>query len=160
MRSDVFVAAVAALGIAACVPREEQPPGDNPDSPVVARKNPSGVAAPIGAYSHVAVAKGDAELIVLAGQVGLSPEGELPPTVEEQCANALRNVRQLLMSEGIGPENIIKANIWLVEPIDRTRFSELWGEFIDGHPPPTMFAYVARLARPEYLVEVEVWAAR
>ena len=43
---------------------------------------------------------------------------------------------------------------------DRARFAELWAEFIDGHPPPTMFAYVAALARPEYLVEVEVWAVR
>jgi uncharacterized protein (TIGR02246 family) len=139
---------------------DEQPPGGSPAASVVARKNPAGVAAPVGAYSHVAVAKGGAELIVLAGQVGLSPEGELPPTVEEQCANALANVRRLLESEGIGPENVVKANIWLAAPIDRARFSELWGEFIDGHPPPTMLAHVARLARPEYLVEVEVWAVR
>ena len=150
----------AAITMISCASAREESGSEKQGPPVVTRHNPSGVAPPIGAYSHVGVVKPGAELVVLAGQLGLSPEGQLPPTVEEQCANALGNVRKLLESEGIGPENIIKANIWLVDPIDRARFSELWGQFIDGNPPPTMFAYISGLARPEYLVEVEVWAVR
>lgn len=139
---------------------EENPAAKMPRPPVLTRKSPSGVAPPVGAYSHMAIARAGSELIVLAGQLGVSPEGDLPSSVEEQCANALVNARRLLASEGVGPENIIKVNVWLVEPIERARFSELWAEFVDGNPPPTMLAYVAGLSRPEYLVEVEVWAVR
>ena len=57
-------------------------------------------------------------------------------------------------------QSVFKINIWLAEQIDMDRYVEIWRGFHHDDPPATMFAYVARLIRPEYLCEVEAWAAR
>ncbi|MEE2692230.1 MAG: RidA family protein [Pseudomonadota bacterium] len=148
----VMVLTAAAL-LAACGRTDGRAPG-------VEHKNPAGLAPPVADYSHVAVVPAGADILVFAGQIGADPKGNLPAGAEAQFENALANVRKLLASEHLGPEHIVKANIWLAAPIDRPRFMEAWAAFHGGSPPPLTLAYVAGLARPEYLVEIEVWAAR
>jgi ribosomal-protein-alanine N-acetyltransferase len=126
----------------------------------VTRKNPDNVAPPIGAYTHLSIVPKGTDLLVLSGQVGTNPDGNLPPDVEGQLRNALNNVLRILKSEGVAAEGIIKINIWLTEPVDRERFLEMWNEFHGGTPPATTMAYVAELIQPSLKVEVEAWAAR
>ncbi|MBF5040987.1 RidA family protein [Aggregicoccus sp. 17bor-14] len=125
------------------------------------RKNPAGVAPPLGPYTHVTVVPAGSELLVFAGQVGMDREGRLPTEPEEQLRNALANVAALLASEGLGPQDLVKVNLWLSERMDRDRLLAIWHDFRGGaEPPPTTLVYVAGLVRPEYYVEVEAWAAR
>jgi len=126
----------------------------------IIRKNPDIVAPPVGSYSHLTVVPRDKEILVLAGQVGTDPEGNLPSDVNEQLRYALQNVTRILNSEGVKADGIVKINLWLTEPIDRARFTELWSEFHGGQPPSTTLAYVSALAQPAFKVEVEAWAAR
>ena len=127
---------------------------------LLTRTNPDVVAPPVGPYTHLAIVPPGAELFVLAGQVGVRRDGTLPADAETQFRLALMNARLILENEGLGQEHVIKVNIWLVEPIERTRFLDAWREFHCGSPPPTTVAYVAGLVRPEHLAEVEVWAAK
>ncbi len=133
---------------------------DKMRAPGVIRKTPPVVAPPIADYSHMAIAPAGSKLIVLAGQIGVDAQGKLPTDVESQFANALANVKRLLDGEGLGAEHIMKVNIWLTKPMDRPRYTKLWADFTGGNPPPLTLAYAAALARPEILVEVEVWAAQ
>ncbi|MGD8191695.1 RidA family protein [Brevibacillus ginsengisoli] len=126
----------------------------------IIRKNPENVAPPVGSYSHLTILPKDMDILVLAGQVGTDPDGNLPEEVEEQLKNALHNIQRILSSEGVSTDNIVKINIWLTEKIDRARFVEIWGQFHNGNPPSTTFAYVAALVQPAFKVEVEAWAAR
>ena len=109
----------------------------------IRKANPPGVAPPVGDCSHLAVVPAGSDLLVLAGQVGVDPSGALPAEVDAQLRDA-----------------VIKVNIWLADKLDRQDFLRIWQDFHQGSPPPTTLAYVAGLARPEFLVEVEVWAAR
>lgn len=126
----------------------------------IIRKNPETVAPPVGSYSHLSIVPKEAEILVLAGQVGIDSDGNIPVEVEEQLRNALHNVTRILSSEGVGAEGIIKINIWLTESIDRAQFTSIWSEFHQGNPPATTMAYVSSLAQPALKVEVEAWAAR
>ena len=127
----------------------------------ITRTNPSSVAPPTGPYTHLAVVPANCDLLVLAGQVGVDAQGTLPQDIEAQLRNALANATAILSSEGAGPKDILKVNLWLVQPVERERFLTIWADFHGGEPPPpATFAYVTGLVRPEYLVEVEVWAAR
>ncbi|SFA70441.1 MULTISPECIES: RidA family protein [unclassified Bacillus (in: firmicutes)] len=126
----------------------------------IIKSNPENVAPPIGQYHHVAVIPKDAELVVLSGQIGNDTEGFLPQDVETQFANALTNIKSILMNEGIDSSNVFKVNIWLTEDISRELFNEKWSEFHHQSPPATTMAYVSALARPEIKVEVEAWAAK
>ena len=122
--------------------------------------NPDTVAPPLGAYSHVAVAPEGAALIALAGQVGNAPDGSVPEAPEAQYENALRNIVRLLESEGCTPADIVKLNSYLVRRMDLpTVAATRKAVFGDVRPAATMI-YVAALATPEYLVEVEAWAVR
>jgi enamine deaminase RidA (YjgF/YER057c/UK114 family) len=126
----------------------------------IARKNPPNVAAPVGRYHHVAIVPAGSEILAISGQLGLAPDGSLPDTVEDQLKNAFANIERILESEGLDARSVFKINMWLAKPIDRDRYVEIWRSFHQDDPPATMFAYVASLIRPEYLVEVEAWAAR
>ncbi len=127
---------------------------------MIHRENPAGVAPPVGQYSHLAVVPAGSELLVLAGQIGLDPDAVLPPSTEAQFRNALANVSTLLGQAGIAADQIIKANLWFTEPLERPVFQAIWGAFVGTTPPPTTLAYVHRLGHPDYKVEVEIWAAR
>lgn len=126
----------------------------------VIRNNPTNVSSPVGPYTHLSVVPKGADLLVLAGQVGTDALGNIPFEIEEQLQNALNNVLQILKSEGVNSEGIIKINIWLTEAIARDRFLEMWNEFYGSTAPATTMAYVSALAQPALKVEVEAWAAR
>lgn len=100
------------------------------------------------------------DILAIAGQVGVDLDGKLPETVEAQFENAIRNIERILQSEGLDVRAVFKINIWLAAEIDMDRYVAIWRGFHHDDPPATMFAYVARLIRPDYLCEVEAWAAR
>jgi enamine deaminase RidA (YjgF/YER057c/UK114 family) len=122
--------------------------------------NPATVAPPLGAYSHVALVPAGATLIALAGQVGNAPDGTVPAAAEEQYANALRNIVALLESEGCTPAHIVKLNSYLVQRMDLPTVAGTRREILGDVRPAATMVYVAGLAAPEYLVEVEAWAVR
>lgn len=126
----------------------------------IQRKNPTNVAPPVGRYHHLCIIPAGSEMLAIAGQVGVDAQGNLPESVEDQLQNALDNVARILESEGLDTSAVFKINMWLAREIDRERYVAMWRAFHHDEPPATMFAYVARLIRPEYLVEVEAWAAR
>lgn len=126
----------------------------------IKKKNPDTVAQPVGAYAHLTVVPRDADILVLAGQVGNDINGELPARVEDQFRLALLNIRNILESEDVDPSNIFKINLWFTDDIDRTFFNEEWSQFFNGAPPSTTFAFVKALAHPDIKIEVEAWAAK
>ncbi|TKC15747.1 GNAT family N-acetyltransferase [Robertmurraya kyonggiensis] len=130
------------------------------DKPKVIRKNPLGIASPIGDYSHLTIVPKGAELITLSGQVGVDREGNIPVSVEEQFQIALENTITLLNSENINADGIIKVNIWLTETVDREVFVDIYKKFHNGSSPSMTLAYISALGTPDLKVEIEVWAAR
>jgi ribosomal-protein-alanine N-acetyltransferase len=127
---------------------------------MIERKNPSNLAPPVGRYHHLTIIPAGSDILAIAGQVGLDEKGHLPATVEEQLSNALANVTRILQSEDLDHRAVFKINMWLTQPVERKRYVEIWRGFHSDEPPASMFAYVSAMIRPEYLVEVEAWAAR
>jgi enamine deaminase RidA (YjgF/YER057c/UK114 family) len=127
--------------------------------PIVFR-DPVEIAPPLGAYSHVAVVPAGTELLFLAGQVGMTPDGALCAGAEEQFIQALRNVVAILAAEGCGPGDIVRLTTYLVEPlaIERVRAARI--QILGDARPPASLLYVPRLATDDILVEVEATAAR
>lgn len=128
--------------------------------PKVIRKNPQGIAMPIGDYSHLTIVPKGAELITLSGQVGVDREGNIPDSIEEQFQISLENIVSLLRSENLDTNGIIKINIWLTEKVDKDVFVDIYKQFHKGSPPSMTLAYVMALGTPQLKVEVEVLAAR
>ena len=131
------------------------------DKALLSFSDPEGVAPPIGSYSHVVSVPTSARLLIVAGQVGLRADGTLAVGFEGQFAQALRNVLTILDSQGAVAGNIIKLNTWAVAgtPIDFNEWRSVRASLLGEVKPPSTFAYVSQLFSPEFLVELEAWAA-
>jgi 2-iminobutanoate/2-iminopropanoate deaminase len=120
--------------------------------------NPETVIAPLGAYSHVGIVPSGSRLLVIAGQVGITREGVVPPEPEEQYALALRNLVLILESQGASTRDLVKLNTYAVRPINLEAARRIRIEILGDVAPAATFVYVARLVRDDFLMEVEGWA--
>ena len=94
--------------------------------------------------------------IYLAGQVADDPT----PSVGEQTRQVLAKIDELLKSAGTDKTRILSANVWLA---DIGRFAEMnavWDKWVAAGHAPARATVQAALARPEFLVEIMVVAAR
>lgn len=96
----------------------------------------------------------------MAGQVGRNRDGRVPPDPIEQISAALENVRRNLEAAGMEVKDLVKWTWYLVGDIDARRRRDMTASFLGGNEPASTLVYVAALAAPEYLVEIDAWACR
>jgi enamine deaminase RidA (YjgF/YER057c/UK114 family) len=129
----------------------------------VEKLNPDTIRAPGGTYSHLARVPAGTQLIVVAGQVGIGPDGETGD-FGAQCAQAFANVAAALEAAGAGWADVIQTMTFLTRREDRPRLRE-WRTkefarlFPDGRYPPNTLLVVDALATDELLIEVQAIAA-
>lgn len=99
-----------------------------------------------------AVIHGDT--VYLAGQVG-KPGG----SVAEQTRDILKTIDELLAEAGTDKSKILQAIIWLADMKDFAEMNAVWDKWVDGPNAPARATGEAKLAGPEYLVEIIVTAA-
>ena len=100
-----------------------------------------------------AVIHGDT--IYLAGQVGEPGED-----VVAQTHTALAEVDALLAECGSDKSKILSAQVWLADIADFAAMNSVWDAWVDAANPPARATCEAKLATPDYRVEVVVVAAR
>ncbi|WP_020660084.1 RidA family protein [Amycolatopsis benzoatilytica] len=129
------------------------------------RWNPDGVGAPVGRYSHVAQVPAGHELVIVAGQIGVRPDGELAgPGAEAQTREVLANIERVLAAAGARPEHLVKVFSMVSGTEELPGFRTAMGEtferwFPEGDWPAQSMIVVAALAKPELVVEIEAMAA-
>ena len=125
----------------------------------ISLSNPDGVHTPGSRYSHAALVDGAPRRLLVSGQVGLTPDGHLDHDAEAQIGQALANLGAILAAHGMGPRNVAKITVFLVD----RELVPLWREardaFFDGHAPANTLLLVAGLANPRFLIEIEAEAA-
>ncbi|MCL4368012.1 MAG: RidA family protein [Actinobacteria bacterium] len=120
--------------------------------------NPEGMAKN-PAFSQAVVVTGAQKLIFVGGQNGVKADGTMAgSTMREQSEQALRNVITALEAAGASRENVTRLGIYMVQGQDvREGFvaaQEVWGL----HATAITGFFVASLARPDALVEIEATA--
>jgi enamine deaminase RidA (YjgF/YER057c/UK114 family) len=126
---------------------------------------PKGFGAPLGMYSHGVVASGG-EMVVVAGQVGMSPTGQVAvDDIVTQTKQAFENVRAVVEAGGCTMRDVVRLQTFLTRPDDIAGFMKARAEvfpglFPEGVYPPNTLLVVSRLVRPELLVEIEAIAVR
>ena len=118
--------------------------------------NPSGLRASTG-YTHVVEATGG-RTVSIAGQVAIDAEGNLvgPGDFRVQARQVFDNLQTALTSVGAGFEHLVKTNIYVTDMSQLDGLRQIRAEFM---PPPTStLVQVVRLAREEFLLEIEAIA--
>jgi enamine deaminase RidA (YjgF/YER057c/UK114 family) len=92
--------------------------------------------------------------VYLAGQVG-----EAGSDVATQTKQALASVDRLLAEAGTDKTRILSATIWLADMVDFPKMNAVWDVWASQGNTPARATGEAKLATPDYLVEVIVIAA-
>jgi 2-iminobutanoate/2-iminopropanoate deaminase len=122
--------------------------------------NPRDVHAPVGPYSHTAVVPTGTELLLIAGQVGMRPDGSVPATFAEQAEVAFQNVRSCLAAHGLGVEAVAKLTVFVLPGQDFAVLRAVRERHFGTHRPTSTTVCVPQLVSPAFLVEVEAIAVR
>lgn len=93
--------------------------------------------------------------IYLAGQVG-----EPGDDVAAQTRTALAEIEALLAACGSDRSKMLSATIWLADIADFEAMNAVWDAWVDPANPPARATSEAKLATPDYRVEIIVVAAR
>jgi enamine deaminase RidA (YjgF/YER057c/UK114 family) len=114
------------------------------------------------AYSNVAVVSGPVKTIYVGGQDAVDASGALvgPGDLEAQTEQVLKNIEAALAAAGAGLDHVIKWNLYIVQGQDLQKgfaaFQRFWGS--RANSPLVTMAFVAGLAHPHFLVEIEAIA--
>jgi enamine deaminase RidA (YjgF/YER057c/UK114 family) len=126
--------------------------------------NPSTIHKPMG-YSHVAEISGG-RIVFIAGQVALDTDGSLVGKSDYalQVRQAFSNLGAALSAAGATFRDLIKVTYYCADIVDPAIQLDVLKAVRDGlfdgeTPPISTFVVVRRLARQEWLIEIEGVAA-
>lgn len=123
----------------------------------IERINPPGLSMPT-TYSHI-VKVGD--ILYIAGQVGADAQGKVVgPGMAEQVEQVLKNLQIALKSQGADFSHVVKINIYTTD-VDAFRAPDaaaVRAKYFGANRPASTLVGVARLASPDYKVEIEATA--
>jgi 2-iminobutanoate/2-iminopropanoate deaminase len=123
----------------------------------VTRSNPPAVRAPTG-YTHAIQITGDYRRLIISGQVGVAQDGTVPSSGEGQIAQAFANLRAVLTANGMAVENIVKTTAFLTDRGLLGSYRQARGAVFGNHAPASTLLFVAGLADPAWMVEIEAEA--
>jgi enamine deaminase RidA (YjgF/YER057c/UK114 family) len=101
--------------------------------------------------SQAVVANG---FIFLAGQVA----GDTSQDVEGQTQQILAEIDRLLATAAADKRHILTANVYLADIADFAAMNRAWDAWVADDAKPARATIEAKLAAPEYRVEIQVTA--
>ncbi|CQH61175.1 enamine/imine deaminase [Halobacterium hubeiense] len=120
---------------------------DTPDAP-----------AAVGAYSQATT---DGDLVFTAGQIPLTPEGDLldDEPIATQTRQSLENVKAILEAEGLTMQDVLKVSVYLDDIDDFDEMNDAYEEYFQDNPPARSALEVSALPKGA-AVEIEAVAAQ
>lgn len=109
---------------------------------------------PIGPYSQ-AIQAGD--FIYISGQIGLNANNELPPSIEEQTHQVMKNIGVILKECGGNYNCLVKTTIYLKNISDFPIVNQIYQSYLNEPYPARCTIEVSCLPK-DALVEIEAIA--
>ena len=122
--------------------------------------NSSKIAAPQAQYTMGCEIPAGARTVVLSGQIGQKADGTVPEDVVAQAEAAWDNIAALLAEAGMGMGDIVMTRTYVTKPENYAKVSAVRNARLGSHKPTSTGLCILALARPQFLVEVEVTAAK
>ena len=112
---------------------------------------------PIGPYSQGVIAGG---LLFVSGQIPIDPATDklVEGDIKVQTEQVLKNILAVLKEAKMGPENVVKASVFLADMADFPQVNEVYGKFLGKEPPARSTIQAAALPKGAR-IEIDVIAA-
>lgn len=123
--------------------------------------NPPKVHRPGGAYTHTVSVPSGALWLAISGQIGVKPDGKIAGDFKRQAEQAFRNVLACLRAHRMGKADLVKLTVFLTDPRHVEAYRAARKRVLgDDTRPASTLLIVDGLASPDFLIEVEGWAAK
>jgi enamine deaminase RidA (YjgF/YER057c/UK114 family) len=97
------------------------------------------------------------DTVYLAGIVARTGKGK---SMTEQTKEILSTIDNYLAQAGSDKSKLLKANIWISDMADFAEMNAVWDAWVSPGNAPARACVEAKLASPDYKVEIMVVAAR
>jgi enamine deaminase RidA (YjgF/YER057c/UK114 family) len=141
--------------------KPDQKQGDPTMKGSVQHLNPDGLQKNPG-YSQAVVVTGNVKTVYVGGQNAVDAAGKVvgKGDIKAQTEQVLMNVETVLAAGGAKLEQVVKWNVYIVQgqsPLPGFEaFRRAWGN--RPNPPIVTVVFVAGLANPDFLVEIDAVA--
>ena len=119
-----------------------------------------GVASQIGTYSDAIETGPNLRWLVTSGAPGLSATGDLPKDITGQAERAWEHVVRILDRAGMTTADVVKVTQYLTRAEDIPAYGKVRSRFLGISRPASMLLVIPQLVSPEFLVEIEIVAAK
>src|SRR6266550_1975540 len=125
--------------------------------PMVNRIHDIGIARQIGTYSDAVEAPANARWLMTAGTPGLDASG---PDVGAQAELAWTHIVAMLKRADMSVHDLVKVTQYLLRLSDIAAYAEVRARHLGSARPASLLLIVPELVQPEFLLEIEAYAAK
>lgn len=122
------------------------------------------MAAPAAAFAHGVHVPAGFELVVTSGVVPTKRDGSVPSTISEQASVIWQNISLILAEGQMTITDLVSVTTYVVNTKDLAEnlkaVMAARDSAMSGHHAASTLVTVPALARPEWLMEISVVAAR
>jgi len=122
--------------------------------------NPPSVRKPFGHYNHGLMVPPGASLLVTSGQLGIAVDDTIPEGVTAQAELCFQAIEAILAEAGMDFSDVIRISGFVTRREDFAPYMAVRDRFTREPKPVSTLIIVGGFTRPEFLVEVEVTAAK
>lgn len=119
-----------------------------------------GIAPPAANYAHARLTTGAEAWLHTSGIVPIAPDGSVPESLVGQAEVVWANIRVLLAEAEMTPADIVSITTYVTPGHELSGVMAVRDAALGGHLAASTLVVVPELARPEWLMEIAVVAAR
>jgi enamine deaminase RidA (YjgF/YER057c/UK114 family) len=119
-----------------------------------------GVAKQIGAYSDAVEVAPNMRWLYTAGTPGLAVDGTVPSGIAGQAEFAWQHIIAMLKSADMSVHDLVKITQYLLHASDIPAYAKVRSRYLGDARPASMLLIVPALVWPNFLLEIEVVAAK
>src|SRR4051812_40613341 len=121
--------------------------------------NPGSIRAPFAQYSH-AVEVPAGRMLFASGQLGVSPDDQVPEHAEAQAVLCFENIKAILAEAGMSFADVVRFTAYVTDRAYFPVYGAVRSRYVSGNAFASTLVIVSGFTRPEFKVEVEVTAVR
>lgn len=124
---------------------------------------PATLAPPFARYAHGVELPPGQRIVRTSGQLGLATDGTIPDGARAQADICFASIAEILAAARMGPQDVVHLTAYVTDRAHMAGYMAARDAFLatrdTGNLPSSTLLIVVGFTRPEFVVEVEAWAA-
>lgn len=121
---------------------------------------PEGIAPPAANYAHARLTDGAQRWLHTSGVVPIAPDGSVPTDLVDQAEVIWSNIGAMLTEAEMDRGDVVSVTTYVTPGHDLGPVMAVRDRALAGHLAASTLVVLPELARPEWLMEIAIVAAR